>query len=166
VFTCRRIQSSSSQTLIISFCPSQDRNTNVNPWAHCRTDPPLFTLYRPKLRKESGFTFGHSLDPLKYIDSAQSWGRHTLAVPSMSSVSATTQQGPVEARSLSSITAIASNPPAYPRNPTHEKHDPLQLYIVRVPGSQGAFISLPITPFQSPSACSSSHAGLIASSCF
>ncbi|KAF3388689.1 hypothetical protein F1880_004328 [Penicillium rolfsii] len=64
------------------------------------------------------------------------YGRHTLAVPSMSSVSATTQQGPVEARSLSSITAIASNPPAYPRNPTHEKHDPLQLYIVRVPGSQ------------------------------
>jgi hypothetical protein len=46
-------------------------------------------------------------------------------------------QGPVEARSLSSITTIASNPPAYPRNPTHEKLDPLQLYIVRVPGSQG-----------------------------
>ncbi|GLI76603.1 hypothetical protein PoHVEF18_004876 [Penicillium ochrochloron] len=63
----------------------------------------------------------------------------------MSSVPATTQQGPVEARSLSSITAIASNPPAYPRNPTHEKHDPLQLYIVRVPGSQDIFLS-PVKP--------------------
>lgn len=49
----------------------------------------------------------------------------------------TVPQGPVEARSLSSVTAIASNPPAYPRNPTHEKHDPLSLYIVRVPGSKG-----------------------------
>ncbi|KAJ5086840.1 hypothetical protein NUU61_008147 [Penicillium alfredii] len=45
-------------------------------------------------------------------------------------------QGPIEARSLSSITAIASNPPAYPRNPTHEKLDSLALYIVRVPGSK------------------------------
>ncbi|KAJ5454578.1 uncharacterized protein N7458_005534 [Penicillium daleae] len=63
----------------------------------------------------------------------------------MSSVPATFQQGPVEARSLSSITAIASNPPAYPRNPTHEKHDPLQLYIVRVPGSQDIFLS-PVKP--------------------
>lgn len=52
-------------------------------------------------------------------------------------MSTVTTPGPVEARSLSSITAIASNPPAYPRNPTHEKHDPLVLYIVRVPGSQG-----------------------------
>ncbi|KAJ5679676.1 hypothetical protein N7462_007920 [Penicillium macrosclerotiorum] len=62
----------------------------------------------------------------------------------MSSV-AGAQQGPVEARSLSSITAIASNPPAYPRNPTHEKLDPLQLYIVRVPGSQDIFLS-PLKP--------------------
>ncbi|KAJ5082835.1 hypothetical protein N7532_011878 [Penicillium argentinense] len=54
-------------------------------------------------------------------------------------------QGPVEARSLSSITAIASNPPAYPRNPTHEKLDPLELYIVRVPGSQDIFLS-PLKP--------------------
>ncbi|KAJ5744335.1 hypothetical protein N7533_009205 [Penicillium manginii] len=54
-------------------------------------------------------------------------------------------QGPVEARSLSSITTIASNPPAYPRNPTHEKLDPLQLYIVRVPGSQDIFLS-PVKP--------------------
>lgn len=46
-------------------------------------------------------------------------------------------QGPVEARSLSAVTAIASNPPAYPRNPTQKKLDPLVLYIVRVPGSKG-----------------------------
>jgi hypothetical protein len=46
-------------------------------------------------------------------------------------------QPPVEARSLSSITTIASNPPAYPRNPTQKKLDPLVLYIVRVPGSKG-----------------------------
>ena len=56
----------------------------------------------------------------------------------MSTVAA--PQGPVEARSLSSITTIASNPPAYPRNPTHEKLDPLVLYIVRVPGSQGEYL--------------------------
>jgi hypothetical protein len=46
-------------------------------------------------------------------------------------------QPPVEARSLSSITTIASNPPAYPRNPAQKKLDPLVLYIVRVPGSKG-----------------------------
>ncbi|OJZ81258.1 hypothetical protein ASPFODRAFT_65224 [Aspergillus luchuensis CBS 106.47] len=45
-------------------------------------------------------------------------------------------KAPVEARSLSSITAIASNPPAYPRNPAQKKLDPLVLYIVRVPGSR------------------------------
>jgi hypothetical protein len=43
----------------------------------------------------------------------------------------------VEAKSLSSLTALASNPPAYPRNPTHVKHEPLVLYIARVPGSKG-----------------------------
>lgn len=53
------------------------------------------------------------------------------------SAMSTIPQGPVEARSLSSVTNIASNPPAYPRNPTHEKHEPLSLYIVRVPGSKG-----------------------------
>lgn len=53
------------------------------------------------------------------------------------SAMSTIPQGPVEARSLSSVTTIASNPPAYPRNPTHEKHEPLSLYIVRVPGSKG-----------------------------
>ncbi|RHZ46138.1 uncharacterized protein CDV56_100287 [Aspergillus thermomutatus] len=54
-------------------------------------------------------------------------------------------QGPVEARSLSSITTIASNPPAYPRNPTQKKLDPLVLYIVRVPGSKDVFLS-PLKP--------------------
>lgn len=57
----------------------------------------------------------------------------------------TVPQGPVEARSLSSVTNIASNPPAYPRNPTHEKHEPLSLYIVRVPGSKDIFLS-PLKP--------------------
>lgn len=54
-------------------------------------------------------------------------------------------QGPVEARSLSSVTTIASNPPAYPRNPTQKKLDPLELYIVRVPGSKGRWW-LPSSP--------------------
>ncbi|RLL96713.1 hypothetical protein CFD26_106720 [Aspergillus turcosus] len=52
---------------------------------------------------------------------------------------------PVEARSLSSITTIASNPPAYPRNPAQKKLDPLVLYIVRVPGSKDVFLS-PLKP--------------------
>ncbi|KAF9696322.1 hypothetical protein EKO04_005574 [Ascochyta lentis] len=51
----------------------------------------------------------------------------------------------VEAKSLSSLTALASNPPAYPRNPTHVKHEPLVLYIARVPGSKDVFLS-PMKP--------------------
>lgn len=43
----------------------------------------------------------------------------------------------IEAKSLSSLTALAANPPSYPRNPTHVKHEPLVLYIARVPGSKG-----------------------------
>lgn len=43
----------------------------------------------------------------------------------------------VEARSLSSITTLAANPPLYPRNPTQEIQQPLVLYIARVPGSKG-----------------------------
>lgn len=43
----------------------------------------------------------------------------------------------VEAKSLSALTTLASNPPRYPRNPTHEEHEPLVLYIERVPGSKG-----------------------------
>ncbi|KAJ4320557.1 hypothetical protein N0V94_003315 [Neodidymelliopsis sp. IMI 364377] len=51
----------------------------------------------------------------------------------------------VEAKSLSSLTALASNPPAYPRNPTYVKHEPLVLYIARVPGSKDVFLS-PMKP--------------------
>ncbi|KAL1793941.1 hypothetical protein ACET3X_007362 [Alternaria dauci] len=51
----------------------------------------------------------------------------------------------IEARSLSSLTALASNPPAYPRNPTHQRHEPLVLYIARVPGSRDVFLS-PMKP--------------------
>ncbi|KAH7091106.1 hypothetical protein FB567DRAFT_436330 [Paraphoma chrysanthemicola] len=51
----------------------------------------------------------------------------------------------IEARSLSSLTALASNPPAYPRNPTHVRHEPLVLYIARVPGSKDVFLS-PMKP--------------------
>ncbi|KAJ9649005.1 hypothetical protein H2199_000918 [Coniosporium tulheliwenetii] len=51
----------------------------------------------------------------------------------------------VEARSLSSITALAANPPQYPRNPTQQKHDPLVLYIARVPGSKDVFLT-PLKP--------------------
>ncbi|CAO2654197.1 Nn.00g109300.m01.CDS01 [Neocucurbitaria sp. VM-36] len=51
----------------------------------------------------------------------------------------------IEAKSLSSLTALASNPPAYPRNPTHVKHEPLVLYIARVPGSKDVFLS-PMKP--------------------
>ncbi|KAF2878102.1 hypothetical protein BDV95DRAFT_556700 [Massariosphaeria phaeospora] len=51
----------------------------------------------------------------------------------------------IEARSLSSLTTLASNPPAYPRNPTHVRHDPLVLYIARVPGSRDVFLT-PMKP--------------------
>ncbi|KAL1852686.1 hypothetical protein Plec18170_005821 [Paecilomyces lecythidis] len=54
-------------------------------------------------------------------------------------------QGPVEARSLAAITALAANPPAYPRNPTQEPLEPLVLYIVRVPGSRDVFLT-PLKP--------------------
>ncbi|KAF1834312.1 hypothetical protein BDW02DRAFT_569209 [Decorospora gaudefroyi] len=51
----------------------------------------------------------------------------------------------IEAKSLSLLTALASNPPAYPRNPTHVRHEPLVLYIARVPGSRDIFLS-PMKP--------------------
>ncbi|RAL08087.1 uncharacterized protein BO97DRAFT_480818 [Aspergillus homomorphus CBS 101889] len=68
-------------------------------------------------------------------------------------------RGPVEARSLSSITAIASNPPAYPRNPAQKKLDPLVLYIVRVPGSRDVFL----TPLKPPTKSSVSAEAINAS---
>ncbi|KAF2477951.1 uncharacterized protein BDR25DRAFT_275542 [Lindgomyces ingoldianus] len=52
----------------------------------------------------------------------------------------------VEARSLSSLTTLASNPPSYPRNPTHVKHEPLVLYIARVPGSRVDVFLTPMKP--------------------
>lgn len=57
--------------------------------------------------------------------------------PTSSAVPVPSSHPVVEARSLSSITTIAANPPAYPRNPTAKKLDPLVLYIVKVPGSKG-----------------------------
>jgi hypothetical protein len=58
------------------------------------------------------------------------------------------EAAPVEARSLSSVTAIAANPPAYPRNPTQERLDRLVLYIVKVPGSRGQLFPLYIFIYQ------------------
>ncbi|OJD32686.1 uncharacterized protein BKCO1_3700019 [Diplodia corticola] len=53
----------------------------------------------------------------------------------------------VEAKSLSALTTLASNPPRYPRNPTHDRHEPLVLYIERVPGSKGEYVFLtPMKP--------------------
>lgn len=56
----------------------------------------------------------------------------------------------VEALSLSSLTALLSNPPQYPRNPTHESREPLVLYIVRVPGSRDVVL----TPLKPPTKAS------------
>ncbi|KAF2088606.1 hypothetical protein K490DRAFT_39457 [Saccharata proteae CBS 121410] len=53
----------------------------------------------------------------------------------------------VEAKSLSSLTTLAFNPPSYPRNPTHVKHEPLVLYIAKVPGSRDVFLT-PMKPRQ------------------
>ncbi|EED17665.1 conserved hypothetical protein [Talaromyces stipitatus ATCC 10500] len=58
---------------------------------------------------------------------------------------ASLSSSPVEARSLSSITSIAANPPAYPRNPTQAKFDRLELYIVKVPGSKDVVLT-PLKP--------------------
>ncbi|EXJ89750.1 hypothetical protein A1O3_02817 [Capronia epimyces CBS 606.96] len=52
---------------------------------------------------------------------------------------------PVEARSISSLSTLLSNPPRYPRNPTHQIHESLVLYIVRVPGSKDVFLT-PLKP--------------------
>ncbi|KEF53654.1 uncharacterized protein A1O9_10054 [Exophiala aquamarina CBS 119918] len=57
---------------------------------------------------------------------------------------------PIQAQSISSLTDLLANPPRYPRNPTHQVHDPLVLYIVRVPGSQDVFL----TPLKPPTKAS------------
>ncbi|KAI9367491.1 hypothetical protein BJX61DRAFT_300323 [Aspergillus egyptiacus] len=66
---------------------------------------------------------------------------------------------PVEARSLSAITSVAFNPPAYPRNPAQKKLDPLVLYIVRVPGRKDVFL----TPLKPPTKSSVSAEAINAS---
>ncbi|KAF2436034.1 hypothetical protein EJ08DRAFT_691927 [Tothia fuscella] len=53
----------------------------------------------------------------------------------------------VEAKSLSTLTALASNPPSYPRDQSQPRNDPLVLYISRVPGSRDIFLT-PIKPRQ------------------
>ncbi|EKV07467.1 metal homeostatis protein BSD2 [Penicillium digitatum] len=72
----------------------------------------------------------------------------------------TVPQSPVEARSLSTVTNIASNPPAYPRNPAREKHEPLSLYIVRVPGSKDIFLSTLKPPTKSSVSAEAINASL------
>ncbi|KIX01072.1 uncharacterized protein Z518_10138 [Rhinocladiella mackenziei CBS 650.93] len=57
---------------------------------------------------------------------------------------------PVQAQSISSLNNLFANPPQYPRNPTHEVHKSLVLYIVRVPGSQDVFL----TPLKPPTKAS------------
>ncbi|KAI1848390.1 hypothetical protein JX266_005696 [Neoarthrinium moseri] len=47
----------------------------------------------------------------------------------------------VEARSLASLNALASNPPQYPTNPAEKKQEPLTLYISRVPGTRDVILS-------------------------
>ncbi|KAF1983581.1 hypothetical protein K402DRAFT_423688 [Aulographum hederae CBS 113979] len=53
----------------------------------------------------------------------------------------------VEAKSLSSITALAADPPLYARGTGAEKQEPLILYIARVPGSRDVFLT-PMKPRQ------------------
>lgn len=47
----------------------------------------------------------------------------------------------VEARSLSELNHLASNPSKYPRNPIDKKRDSLVLYISRVPGTSDIILS-------------------------
>ncbi|MBE3045700.1 hypothetical protein IMZ48_24765 [Candidatus Bathyarchaeota archaeon] len=48
----------------------------------------------------------------------------------------------IEARSLSSLNHLAANPPQYPVNPSEDRHEPLVLYLSRVPGTRGASLLL------------------------
>ncbi|RCI12696.1 hypothetical protein L249_0664 [Ophiocordyceps polyrhachis-furcata BCC 54312] len=47
----------------------------------------------------------------------------------------------MQARSLSSLNALAANPPQYPERPNEERHPPLVLYISRVPGTRDVILS-------------------------
>lgn len=49
----------------------------------------------------------------------------------------TTAAKPIEAGSLSSLTALADEPPLNPRQLVERKWDPVILYLARVPGSRG-----------------------------
>lgn len=55
----------------------------------------------------------------------------------------------VEAKSLSEITQIASNPPNFPRNPAGIRRESLTLYISRVPGTEDIILSTlrPLTKY-------------------
>ncbi|KAF2760001.1 hypothetical protein EJ05DRAFT_475020 [Pseudovirgaria hyperparasitica] len=52
---------------------------------------------------------------------------------------------PIEAKSLSLLTDLASNPPQNLATTRHDRHPPLVLYIARVPGSRDVFLS-PMKP--------------------
>ncbi|KAM0551323.1 hypothetical protein ACHAPJ_008428 [Fusarium lateritium] len=47
----------------------------------------------------------------------------------------------MEARSLTALNNLASNPPQYPINPAQERQDPVTLYISRVPGTRDVILS-------------------------
>lgn len=75
-----------------------------------------------------------------------SWSTPTTQSSNIAQMSTAT----VEALSLASLTTLLSNPPQYPRNPTHEVREPLVLYIVRVPGSRDVVL----TPLKPPTKAS------------
>ncbi|ORY67097.1 uncharacterized protein BCR38DRAFT_407110 [Pseudomassariella vexata] len=49
--------------------------------------------------------------------------------------------GHVEAHSLATLNALASNPPQYPTKPSEQRREPLTLYISRVPGTRDIILS-------------------------
>lgn len=119
-------------------------------WPSIPPSPRLFVLLKTALRRHSqASNTAHSVRavhlPATATVNSQSkamvdGAADAASASSPASLHPNIPQAPVEARSLSSITTIASNPPAYPRNPAQKKLDPLVLYIVRVPGSKGIFL--------------------------
>ncbi|EXJ59863.1 hypothetical protein A1O7_04010 [Cladophialophora yegresii CBS 114405] len=67
---------------------------------------------------------------------------------------------PVEAQSISSLSYLLANPPRYPRNPTHQVHEPLVLYIVRVPGSKDVFLTTLKPPTKASISIDAVHSSL------
>ncbi|KAM0513187.1 hypothetical protein ACHAPE_008033 [Trichoderma viride] len=47
----------------------------------------------------------------------------------------------MEAQSLAAVNLLAANPPQYPENPSETPHEPLVLYISRVPGTRDVILS-------------------------